>query len=112
MSFQYLSPPQLDGLFDSLTSTGMLTSKTLDSFVSGINPFFAGNLPDDGPPTLRLLQTLSLINRVERLNDGTVPFALWLANAEKVTRQLPQGKVVSQMLAVVSTASLGLPPVT
>jgi hypothetical protein len=88
----------------------MARSKSLDALLEGIDPGYASSLPDDGSANARLLMTLHRLNEVERLIDGTVPFALWLGNAVTLAGPLPAAEVLNRALAEVSARASGGAP--
>lgn len=57
-----------------------------ECLLEGLDKAFVARLPDDRKPNERLLSTLHRLNQVEKLKDGTVPFAVWLGNAFALTQ--------------------------
>jgi endonuclease G len=105
--FRYLPHERILELFQAFVATGMASHRKLDDLNRDMNRHFAAGLDTEGAPKDRLLRTLSDLNRVERLNDGSVPFAQWLGAAEPMMLEHAQVEIVRRALRDVDQSEVG-----
>jgi formylglycine-generating enzyme required for sulfatase activity len=83
--FRHLPPDRIDELFAGTLAHALAPRHQV--LLEGIDPAFVATLPDvpAGAPADRVLIALYRFNAVEKLDDGSVPFAIWLRNASRLT---------------------------
>lgn len=92
-TFQYLSTDERNSLQDAFVEGGVTyDALTRDTLLDGLNREFVVRFLRvvGADPYTQLGSDLLIMNRVERLTDGTVPLAQWLRNAARQFRVLPQ----------------------
>ena len=82
----------------------------LTALLAGVDPRFVSTLPTIGAPADRLLVTLHRLNRVERLDDGTVPFVVWLRAAMQLIGPIPEAAMFQRALAALQQPRAGSAP--
>jgi V8-like Glu-specific endopeptidase len=82
MSFQYLPLERIRTLHGTFISLGLATPTKIESLLNGVNVVYVASLDRSGAPSDSLFNLLNALNSVERLLDGTVPFLIFLGNAE------------------------------
>lgn len=112
MEFKYLKQDEILELHSAVIRTELARPATQMMLMDSLNPQFAASLQTVGmPPSAMLLSTLNRLNSIERLADGSVPFAVWLRSAMAVTGHLEDAKVFARALSAVSQRSSGAPPI-
>jgi V8-like Glu-specific endopeptidase len=80
--FQHLHQSRVVELVDAFDDLPVVyDAATRSVLFTGVSPRYLGLLPAGSPPRLQLLGDLGRVNTLERLADGSVPLATWLANA-------------------------------
>lgn len=92
--FRYLDQKRILELHRAMADAGLAKMSTLDRLASSLNRRFAARLPEGDPQNARLLSTLNELNRVERLTNGDVPLAQWLAGVEALISEEPEANIV------------------
>jgi hypothetical protein len=92
MAFYYLSSEEIRELVRA-GEDSMLIFKPRQLLFQFITPRFWGTLNQDPAPLEQFRADLGNLNRVERLEDNTVPLAIYLDNAADLIDQLPQAKI-------------------
>jgi endonuclease G, mitochondrial len=114
--FSYLSVDERAALEQAFLDAGMQYDRPVrERLLDGVTRQFIGNfLPLVGfDPNEQLAADLRVMNRVERLTDGTVPLGQWLRNAARRFRSLPQQALFETALArVTGTGETTAPSVT
>src|SRR5262245_38526446 len=75
--------------------------------LEGINPIFVASLPYASSPASQLLSDLEILNRTERLTDGSAPLEIWLEAAKRLATSRVEAEVFQRGLNIVIRS---LPP--
>lgn len=105
--FAYLTSAQLGELEKAAVNTGLILKPRMLLF-RDVRPSYVGFLPTNPAPLDQLRLDLIALNAVERLEDGSVPLARYLANAADEIRDLPDAKVFRQYENDINNRSAGL----
>lgn len=107
--FRYFT--NTDELFRTLMKAGLAYPSKLEAMTEGIDQNFVAALPHGENMDSRLMKTLGMLNRTERLTDGTIPFVIWLKNAANLAIALPEPtKVISAHLSELNFRASGVAP--
>src|SRR5438045_2487962 len=81
--FRHLSRSSISELHAVATKVGLVRDQ--DALLAGLPEDFVAMLPSAASQGARLLRALHQMNAVWSLADGTVPIAVWLENAARLT---------------------------
>lgn len=82
MPFSHFPEDRLTALYTA--AMAVRAYESLDALLSGMEPSVQAELPTAGKPSMRLFSTIHHLNEIEKLADGTIPFRIWLRNAEQL----------------------------
>jgi endonuclease G len=105
----YLTANELDEIVNTFIDSGAIANPRSLLF-SGVRPSFVAGLNLDPAPIVQLRLDLNRLNGVARLEDGSVPLALYLRNAAQLIRDLPESAVLKDFMSKVTNAASGLAP--
>lgn len=99
----------LHKLLEAATQTGLYKSR--DALFAGIHPAFRGELQIANAPGAQLLSDLTFLNTTLELRDGTVPFEIWLRNAQLLTSPRVESQVFESALqSLLQGRDVQIPP--
>ncbi|MEO7329298.1 MAG: hypothetical protein ABI193_12010, partial [Minicystis sp.] len=78
-------------LFDAACTAGIVDIR--DALMAGIDPAFVGTFPKSKTSASQLLMDLDRLNAAGELLDGSVPFAIWLNNADRLAGNRNEAQV-------------------
>ena len=103
----YLTFEQIGEITQAAENSGLATQPRLLLF-RDIRPSFVGRLPLDPAPLTQFALDVTKLNCVEKLEDGTVPIALYLRNAAERVKDLPEARVFQKYMNLIVNRAGGL----
>jgi hypothetical protein len=100
-AFAHLPDKQLRDLHTAAIDLGLVAAHR-DALLAGLPPAYAADVSTHGPWSAQLLEILFAFNRVESLDDGTVPLEQWLRNALQLTRARAESAVFDKALSALA----------
>jgi endonuclease G len=92
MAFYYLSSEEIRELVTAAKDSRLIL-KQRELLFQFIDPGYWGTLNQDPAPLEQFRADLGSLNRVERVEDNTVPLAIYLDNAADLIDPLPEAKI-------------------
>jgi endonuclease G len=99
MSFWYLSDREIGELVGTASELGLADPGQRAALLAPFNRQFVGSLQPAGNAVGQLSMDLHRLNRIERLEDGTVPLKVWLNQALLLTGHEVQAQLFRRFLA-------------
>ncbi|MDQ7802716.1 trypsin-like peptidase domain-containing protein [Amycolatopsis sp. A133] len=106
---EYLTTEELDEVLAVVLDEFGLDQRARILLFRDVMREFVLTLPRDDTPFNQFESDLTLMNRVERLVDGSVPLRIWLRNAERRVQDLGHREVLRRALDTVTAAADGQP---
>jgi hypothetical protein len=103
--YKHLTDEELRKVYDAAIEAGQADSRR--ALLAGLGPAYIGGLQTDARPNNQLKQDLDAINGDMSLDDGTVPFELWLSSAAQLARPRRQAAVFLDALTKVKAIMAG-----
>ena len=94
-----LTQDEILELYHAAIAAGLTQPGMPDALLGGIDPSVTGLSTPNLPPNVRLLNDLNLLNKVERLVDGTIPLKMWLTTAAAISPATEKSRIFGRMLA-------------
>jgi V8-like Glu-specific endopeptidase len=107
-----LPGPRLQEIEDAIITSNLDYNQIRQALLVGVDPHFRSIMPGGVglPGGVQLTLDLGFLNGIERLANGTVPLRIWLANAARMLRTLPEpSKVLQGALDAVEHMTTGSP---
>lgn len=98
-----LSHDEISKLHAAIVSARLADSR--DALLAGVERSFVAGLPHASTPSAQILGDLGALNDTEKLTDGSVPLAVWLANAVALAGARTETSVFEIALASLRRAS-------
>lgn len=104
----YLGFDQIQELVTAAVAGGLLGPVNRMLLMNGIDPMWVAFIPNGPDQFTQLKLDLMKLNETDRLANGTVPFVVWLRNAETFPMPAGPAQVIQKYKAAVSSAAEGV----
>lgn len=111
-TFRFLSAARVIDIHGAAIELGLATRQ--NALLGGIDQSFVAGLPEPSHISLseRLLDTLHRLNEIAGLADGTVPFEIWLRNAETLAASHPGSDIFAVARGEIAARHRPVTPIT
>src|SRR4051794_12498632 len=90
---RWLDATAVREIFGAAVAVGLTAHETRDAILGGLAEAYFGTLPVVGRESDQLLGDLNAMNKVEALEDGTVPLLVWLEAAYALRKARTEAEV-------------------